>query len=135
MNGTSGRKPSAQDLVRQFHEVLDLPIGKRPDLIGAVTLHTLRVALIEEEVSELKKALLDGNLIEVADALADIAYVVYGAAITYGIDLDAVIAEVHRSNMTKMGEDGKPIRRADGKVLKGPRYEPPNIAAVLEARA
>lgn len=71
------------------------------------------------------------NLVAAADALADITYVTYGAADTWGFDLDAVVREVHRSNMTKLGEDGQPIRRADGKVLKGPAYEPPAIEPLL----
>jgi predicted HAD superfamily Cof-like phosphohydrolase len=70
-------------------------------------------------------------LIGIADALADIVYVVYGAALTYGIDLDAVLREVHRSNMSKLDSDGKPVLRADGKVLKSDRYVRPDIAAAL----
>ena len=94
----------------------------------------LRLALIEEEVGELAEAARAGDLVGVADALADIVYVAYGTAHVYGIDLDAVLDEVHASNMTKLGADGRPIRRADGKVLKGPDYRPPDIAAVLEDR-
>jgi predicted HAD superfamily Cof-like phosphohydrolase len=66
-----------------------------------------------------------------ADALGDIVYVAYGAAVTYGLDLDAVLAEIHRSNMSKLGLDRRPIMRADGKVLKGPAYRPPDIGTVL----
>ena len=81
---------------------------------------TLRQALIEEEVGELQAAAGAGDLVGVADALADIVYVAYGTAHVYGIDLDAVLDEVHASNMTKLGADGRPVRRADGKILKGP---------------
>ena len=88
----------------------------------------LRLALIEEEVGELAAAARADDLVGVADALADIVYVAYGTAHVYGIDLDAVLDEVHASNMTKLGADGRPIRRADGKVLKGPAYVPPDIA-------
>jgi predicted HAD superfamily Cof-like phosphohydrolase len=91
----------------------------------------LRQALIEEEVGELADAVRAGDVVGVADALADIVYVAYGTAHVYGIDLDAVLDEVHASNMTKLGADGRPVRRADGKVLKGPHYRPPDIAAVL----
>ena len=91
----------------------------------------LRQALIEEEVAELAAASRGGNLVGVADALADIVYVAYGTAHVYGIDLDAVLDEVHASNMTKLGADGRPVRRADGKVLKGPGYRSPDIAAIL----
>lgn len=69
----------------------------------------------------------------VADALADIVYVVYGTALTYGIDLDSVLREVHRANMSKLGADGKPLLRQDGKVLKSDRYRPPDIAPIVSA--
>lgn len=91
----------------------------------------LRQALIEEEVGELRQAALAGDIVGIADALADIVYVAYGSACVYGIDLDAVLDEVHASNMTKLGADGCPVRRADGKVLKGPDYRPPDIGRVL----
>jgi len=119
------------ELVREFHlayglPVADLPSADLPD--GEVA---LRQDLIDEEVCELREAAAAGDLIGVADALADIVYVAYGTALVYGIDLDAVLDEVHASNMTKLGADGRPVRRADGKVLKGPDYRPPDIAAVL----
>jgi predicted HAD superfamily Cof-like phosphohydrolase len=91
----------------------------------------LRVALVEEEVGEFVAASERGDLIGVADALADIVYVAYGTALTYGIDLDAVLHEVHRSNMSKLGNDGKPLIRDDGKVLKSERYFPPDIESIL----
>lgn len=115
--------------VREFHETYGCPMRESPVL--DVPEAPMRLALIDEEVAELHEAVEAGDLIEVADALADIAYVVYGAALTFGIDLDAVLAEVHRSNMSKLGSDGRPIYRADGKILKGPRYFRPDIAAVL----
>lgn len=73
----------------------------------------------------------DAILIEIADALTDLLYVVYGAGHAYGIDLDKCFAEVQRSNMSKLGEDGKAIKREDGKVLKGPNYSPPNLRKIL----
>lgn len=91
----------------------------------------LRVDLVQEEVGEFAAASEQADLIGIADALADIVYVAYGAALTYGIDLDAVLREVHRSNMSKLGSDGKPVLRADGKVLKSDRYVRPDIAAAL----
>ena len=94
----------------------------------------LRLALIEEEVGELREAAASGDLVGVADALADIVYVAYGSALVYGIDLDAVLDEVHSSNMTKLGADGRPVRRADGKVLKGPAYRAPDVKSVLAAQ-
>jgi len=86
---------------------------------------------VEEEVSEFVAASEKEDLVGIADALADIVYVVYGTALTYGIDLDSVLREVHRSNMSKLGDDGKPLIRGDGKVLKSERYFPPDIASVL----
>jgi len=92
---------------------------------------TLRQSLIDEETGELRDAVAAGDIVAIADALADIVYVAYGTACVYGIDLDAVLDEVHASNMTKLGADGLPIRRPDGKVLKGPDYRPPDVAGVL----
>lgn len=94
-------------------------------------LEELRISLLEEEVGELITAVHAHDLIGIADALADITYVVYGTALTYGIDLDQVLGEVHRSNMSKLDHNGRPIIRADGKVLKSEHYSPPNVEAVL----
>ena len=74
-----------------------------------------------------------GSLVDIADALTDLLVVIYGAGHAYGINLDECFKEVHRSNMSKLGEDGKPIYREDGKVLKGPNYSKPNLKAVLNA--
>jgi len=88
-----------------------------------------------EEVGEFVAASEKGDLVGIADALADIVYVVYGTALTYGIDLDAVLREVHRSNMSKLGRDGKPLIREDGKVVKSENYFPPDIASILSPQA
>jgi predicted HAD superfamily Cof-like phosphohydrolase len=117
--------------VAQFHQAFGLPMRDTPSAEIDGCLAKLRVALLEEEVGEFVTASEKGDLIGVADALADIVYVAYGTALTYGIDLDAVLAEVHRSNMSKLGWDGKPLIRDDGKVLKSDRYFRPDIAAVL----
>jgi predicted HAD superfamily Cof-like phosphohydrolase len=95
-------------------------------------LAALRLDLIEEEVQELRDGLGRSSLLEVADALTDILYVVYGAGHAFGIDLDDCFSEVHRSNMTKLGEDGRPMYRDDGKVMKGPNYEEPDLLPFLE---
>ena len=87
----------------------------------------LRKKLIEEEYQELKDAIDDNDIIEVADALTDILVVTYGAGIAFGIDLDKCFEEVHRSNMSKLSEEGKPIYNEYGKVMKGPNYSPPDI--------
>jgi predicted HAD superfamily Cof-like phosphohydrolase len=87
--------------------------------------------LLSEEVGELRDATATRDIVGIADALADIVYVAYGTAVTYGLDLDAVLAEVHRANMSKLDADGRPVLRADGKVLKSARYRPPDVAGVL----
>jgi predicted HAD superfamily Cof-like phosphohydrolase len=125
----------ARHQVGDFHRAYGLPIRDEPTAAVGPDQVGLRQALIEEEVRELSDAASAGDLVGVADALADIVYVAYGTAHVYGIDLDAVLDEVHASNMTKLGADGRPVRRADGKVLKGPAYRPPDISAVLGRRA
>ena len=91
----------------------------------------LRKKLIDEEFNELKEAINENNLIEVADALTDILVVTYGAGVAFGIDLDKCFKEVHRSNMSKLSEDGKPIYNEFGKVMKGPNYFKPNLKQFL----
>ena len=92
----------------------------------------LRYELIQEELNELKKAMEDKNLKEVADALTDILYVTYGAGHAYGIDLDKCFSEVQKSNMSKLDENGKPIYNEKGKVMKGPKYFEPNLKQFIE---
>ena len=87
----------------------------------------LRLKLIKEELEELEQSLNDKNILEVADALTDILYVTYGAGHSFGINLDACFDEVQRSNMSKLGEDGKPIYNEYGKVMKGPNFSKPNL--------
>ena len=87
----------------------------------------LRIDLIKEELEELTQAMNDNNLLEVADALTDILYVTYGAGHAFGIDLDKCFDEVQNSNMSKLGEDGKPIYNESGKVMKGPNYFKPDL--------
>tara|TARA_B100000989_G_scaffold79277_1_gene56486 strand:+ start:928 stop:1269 length:342 start_codon:yes stop_codon:yes gene_type:complete len=92
----------------------------------------LRISLINEELQELKRAIKLNDLKEVADALTDILYVTYGAGHAFGINLDKCFAEVQRSNMSKLGEDGKPIYNEEGKVLKGPNYFEPDLEKFLK---
>ena len=91
----------------------------------------LRYGLISEELNELKKAIKNKNLQEVADALTDILYVTYGAGHAFGINLDKCFLEVQRSNMSKLDTDGKPIYNDRGKVMKGPNYFKPNLKSFL----
>ena len=114
------------DFMEAFgQEVLYMP--KMPD----TNLAALRLDLITEEVQELRDGLGKNSMLEIADALTDILYVVYGAGHAFGIDLDECFNEVHRSNMTKLGADGRPLYREDGKVMKGPNYEDPNLEQFL----
>ena len=92
----------------------------------------LRYDLIKEELNELKNAIKEKNLKEVADALTDILYVTYGAGHAYGIDLDKCFNEVQRSNMSKLGKNGKPIYNKKGKVMKGPKYFKPNLEKFIK---
>ena len=92
-----------------------------------VKTNKLRIDLIKEELEELTHAMNDKNLLEVADALTDILYVTYGAGHAFGIDLDKCFDEVQNSNMSKLGEDGKPIYNESGKVMKGPNYFKPDL--------
>lgn len=92
----------------------------------------LRLKLIKEELEELEQSLNDKNILEVADALTDILYVTYGAGHSFGINLDACFDEVQRSNMSKLGEDGKPIYNEFGKVMKGSKYFKPDLSKFLK---
>ena len=92
----------------------------------------LRYDLIKEELDEFEEAIKSKNLKEIADSLTDILYVTYGAGHAFGIDLDKCFDEVQRSNMSKLGEDGKPIFNENGKVMKGPKYFEPNLKKFVE---
>ena len=94
----------------------------------------LRYDLIAEELEEFKVALKDKDIKEVADALTDILYVTYGAGHAFGIDLDKCFEEVQNSNMSKLGDDGKPIYNEFGKVMKGPNYFKPNLEKFINER-
>ena len=94
-------------------------------------INELRISLINEELEELKKAIEDNDILEVADALTDILYVAYGAGHAFGIDLDKCFNEVQESNMSKLGPDGKPIYNESGKVMKGPNYFKPDLSKFL----
>ena len=95
-------------------------------------INSLRISLISEELEELKQAIFEKNLTEVADALTDILYVTYGAGHAFGIDLDKCFDEVQNSNMSKLGKDGKPIFNEFGKVMKGPNYFKPDLSKYIK---
>lgn len=140
--------------VREFHRAFDLPLADTPH-VPSDELVRLRLRILSEEFVELLEATfgpdntdlwvvekhianlvdqgqLNVDLVEVADALADIDYLVEGTRLTFGIDGKPIAAEVHRSNMAKLGPEGKPIRRPDGKVVKPEGWQPPNIPHELE---
>lgn len=118
------------EAVRQFHDAFALPSSERPRLPGPER-RQLRADLLAEEYREYCRAEDADDLVAIADALGDMAYIIAGTALEYGIPLAAVFEVIHGSNMAKLGPDGQPIRRADGKVLKPAGWQPPDIAAVL----
>ena len=95
-------------------------------------INELRINLINEELEELKEAIKNKDLKEVADSLTDILYVTYGAGHAFGINLDECFEEVQKSNMSKLGEDGKPIYNEQGKVMKGPKYFKPDLSKFIK---
>tara|TARA_B100001059_G_C17524519_1_gene422448 strand:+ start:149 stop:538 length:390 start_codon:yes stop_codon:yes gene_type:complete len=117
--------------VGDFMESFGQEVHNEPTLRDSQT-QQLRYDLIDEELEELKMAFDNDDIVEIADALTDLLYVVYGAGHAFGIDLDECFLEVHESNMSKLGEGGRPIYREDGKVLKGPDYFPPNLKEILD---
>lgn len=119
------------DKVKDFMKTFGQEVKTSPELPDKETAK-LRIELIVEELNELIDANEDKDLIGIADALTDILYVTYGAGHAFGLDLDACFREVQRSNMSKLGEDGKPIYREDGKVLKGPNYSEPDLKKTLQ---
>ena len=123
-------KISNFEMVGDFMEAFGQEVLYMPSMPDT-NLAALRLDLINEEVQELRDGLGKKSMLEIADALTDILYVVYGAGHAFGIDLDECFNEVHRSNMTKLGEDGRPLYREDGKVMKGPNYEDPNLEQFL----
>ena len=117
--------------VKTFMETFGQMVRTKPQFPDEKTMQ-LRCDLIKEELNELELAMKIKNLKEVADALADILYVTYGAGYAYGIDLDKCFKEVQRANMSKLGTDGKPIYNDRGKVMKGPNYSEPNLKQFVE---
>ena len=112
--------------VKTFMEIFGQEVKTKPSF-STDKINSLRYDLIKEELEELKEAMENKDLLEVADALTDILYVTYGAGHAFGIDLDKCFEEVQNSNMSKLGEDGKPIYNESGKVMKGPKYFRPDL--------
>ena len=113
--------------VKKFMETFGQEIKEKASF-PSEKITSLRYELIKEELEELKKAIADKDIKEVADALTDILYVTYGAGHAFGVNLDKCFEEVQNSNMSKLGLDGKPIFNDKGKVMKGPNYFKPNLS-------
>ena len=118
------------ELVEDFMEAMGQEVNAIP-AFPEEEIQRLRLDLIEEELDELHYAIDNKDMVEIADALGDLLYVVYGAGHAFGIDLDECFKEIHASNMSKLGPDGKPIKREDGKVLKPDTFFPPDLKTIL----
>ena len=118
-------------MVAEFHKHFRIPA--RAELTALIPEAAMRHKIMREENDEYRDACAAGDLVAIADALGDQLYVLCGTIISHGLqdDMVAVFAEIHRSNMSKLGVDGQPIIRADGKILKGEAYFPPNLVAIL----
>lgn len=119
---------------KEFNATFGAPVNETPTLLSNDEAG-LRWLLIYEENNELMEAMMNGDLVGIADALGDLLYVVNGAGVAYGIDLEPVFNEIHRSNMTKRNPDGSVSYRDDGKILKPEGYEPPQLLPILEAQS
>ena len=119
------------DKVGVFMKTFGQEVKNKPSL-SSDKINQLRISLIKEELDELKEAMNSKDLLEVADALTDLLYVTYGAGHAFGIDLDKCFEEVQNSNMSKLGDDGKPIYNEFGKVMKGPNYFKPNLIKYIK---
>lgn len=129
---------SVGEMLREFHETYGLTVREPGDPIDFslendedAGLFDLRQSLNREEFKELEEAWEDEDLVEYADAVCDLVYVLVGSLVSFGVDFDRCFAEVQRSNMSKLGEDGKPIVRDDGKILKGPNFTPPDLRSII----
>ncbi|MCX6027873.1 MAG: hypothetical protein NT169_01055 [Chloroflexi bacterium] len=120
----------------EFHRVFGAHIEEKPTADVPDEVVALRVSLIQEELDEYRRAAAAHDLVAVADALTDLTYVVFGSYVSHGLqDVgEALFDEVHRSNMSKLDEDGRVIYRADGKVLKSKRWSPPDLTGILAGR-
>ena len=122
------------DYVEKFHDTFGIPNEYSPIATINKNLIDLRFRLMAEENEEYLEAAKTGNLVEVADALGDMMYILCGTILSHGMQykIEEVFEEIQRSNMSKLGEDGRPIYRDDGKILKGPYYFKPNIKNIID---
>ena len=117
--------------VKTFMQTFGQEVKLKPSF-STEKINDLRYNLVKEELAELKQAIDNKDLLEVADALTDILYVTYGAGHAFGIDLDKCFEEVQNSNMSKLGDDGKPIYNDAGKVMKGPNFYKPDLSKFVK---
>lgn len=122
------------DMVREFHRTYECNISEHCTLPDNQE-RNLRISLLREEFEEYLEAEKGNNIVEIADALADMLYIINGTCVSYGIPIEEIFQEVHSSNMSKLDENGNVIRRSDGKVLKGPNYFKPNISGIIGKHA
>ena len=122
------------DAVKAFHQAFGLGVLNAPKADLGLDKIKLRFNLMGEENEEYLEAAQKGDLVEVVDALGDMLYILCGTILEHGLQykIEAVFNEIQRSNMSKLGADGRPIYREDGKVMKGPNYFEPNISEILE---
>ena len=120
--------------VEEFHNIYKLGISDTPVAVLSNNNHKLRYELMKEENEEYLEATLNNDIVEVADALGDMLYVLCGTMIEHGMQnlMEEVFEEIHRSNMSKLDENGNPIYREDGKVIKGPNFSKPDIEKILK---
>lgn len=122
------------EMVREFHHTYECNISGHAMLPDNQE-RNLRISLLREEFEEYLEAEKSNNIVEIADALADMLYIINGTCVSYGIPIEEIFEEVHASNMSKLDENGNVIRREDGKVLKGPKYFKPNISGIIGKHA
>ena len=122
------------DFVKEFHEIFKIGSREKPAAAIETKEYELRHRLLQEENEEYLEACKNGDLVEIADALGDQLYIVFGTILKHGLQdkMDEIFEEIHRSNMSKLDEKGQPIFREDGKIMKGNNYFKPNIKKVLE---
>jgi predicted HAD superfamily Cof-like phosphohydrolase len=122
------------DAVQLFHKAFNIGINHNPTVAVSEKIKELRFNLMKEENEEYLEAVKNNDIVEVADALGDMLYILCGTILTHGMQnkITEVFEEIQRSNMSKLGQDGNPIYREDGKVMKGPNYFKPNIKAILK---
>jgi predicted HAD superfamily Cof-like phosphohydrolase len=116
-----------QSMVEEFHREFGLTINHAPTIPSRADMD-LRFNLIDEELRELDLAMIKDDIVKVADAIADLLYVVYGTAVTFGLNMKSIFEEVHRSNMSKVGG----VKRADGKIIKPDTYSPANLEPIID---